>query len=311
MLQLRAVTRRFGDRTVLDDLSFDVPPGVVVGLLGPNGAGKTTAMRVVFGVVEPDAGDVLWNGRSVGPADRAGWGYMTQERGLYPDMRVRDQLVWFARLHGLDKVEANRRCQALLGSLDLADRAGDVVDALSGGMQQRVQLAAALIHDPPVVVLDEPFAGLDPVAVEHLSQVVSARAEAGQTVVFSSHQLDLVEDLCESIVMLHRGRLVMAGRVSDLKAASGERQLRVHVEVDGHPGGQAWVEALPGVEVAEATPAGMRLRLGPGIDPLVVLDAARAAGSVLDFGLEQPSLSQLFLRAVDDDNPFAGAEVVS
>ena len=311
MLQLRAVTRRFGDRTVLDDLSFDVPPGVVVGLLGPNGAGKTTAMRVVFGVVEPDAGDVLWNGRSVGPTDRAGWGYMTQERGLYPDMRVRDQLVWFARLHGLDKVEANRRCQALLGSLDLADRAGDVVDALSGGMQQRVQLAAALIHDPPVVVLDEPFAGLDPVAVEHLSQVVSARAEAGQTVVFSSHQLDLVEDLCGSIVMLHRGRLVMAGRVSDLKAASGERQLRVHVEVDGHPRGQAWVEALPGVEVAEATPAGMRLRLGPGIDPLIVLDAARAVGSVLDFGLEQPSLSQLFLRAVDDDNPFAGDEVVS
>ena len=311
MLQLRVVTRRFGDRTVLDDLSFEVPPGVVVGLLGPNGAGKTTAMRVVFGVVEPNAGEVLWNGRSVGPADRAGWGYMTQERGLYPDMRVRDQLVYFARLHGLDKVEANRRCQELLGSLDLADRAGDVVDTLSGGMQQRVQLAAALVHDPPVVVLDEPFAGLDPVAVEHLSQVVSARAEAGQTVVFSSHQLDLVEDLCESIVMLHRGRIVMAGRVSDLKAASGERQLRLQVEVDGHPGGRAWVEALPGVEVAEATPAGMRLRLGPGIDPLAVLDAARAVGSVLDFGLEQPSLSQLFLRAVDDDNPFAGDEVVS
>lgn len=311
MLQLRAVTRRFGDRTVLDDLSFEVPPGVVVGLLGPNGAGKTTAMRVVFGVVEPDAGEVLWNGRTVGPADRAGWGYMTQERGLYPDMRVRDQLVYFARLHGLDKVEANRRCQALLGSLDLADRAGDVVDTLSGGMQQRVQLAAALVHDPPVVVLDEPFAGLDPVAVEHLSQVVSARAEAGQTVVFSSHQLDLVEDLCESIVMLHRGRIVMSGRVSDLKAASGERQLRLQVEVAGHPGGRAWVEALPGVEVAEATPAGLRLRLGPGIDPLAVLDAARAVGSVLDFGLEQPSLSQLFLRAVDDDNPFAADEVVS
>ena len=305
MLQLCGVTVRFGARTVLDDLTFEVPAGEVVGLLGPNGAGKTTAMRVVFGVVEPEAGDVRWNGRPVGPADRATWGYMTQERGLYPDMRVSDQLVYFARLHGLDKGDALHRGHDLLGRLGLADRAGDVVDKLSGGMQQRVQLAASLLHDPPVVVLDEPFAGLDPVAVEHLSDVVTSRAAAGHTVVFSSHQLDLVEDLCESIVMIHHGRVVLSGRVAELKEASGERQLRLR-----HAGGDgavrpAWLAGLAGVQTIDAGPAGLRLRLDPGVDALAVLDAARSAGPVVDFGLEQPSLSQLFLRAVGDDaDPF-------
>jgi ABC-2 type transport system ATP-binding protein len=302
VLELRQVTQRYGERAALDDLSFSVPPGEVVGLLGPNGAGKTTAMRVVFGVVEPDAGDVRWDGRSVTAADRATWGYMTQERGLYPDMRVGDQLVYFARLHGLDRAEAERRCGELLAQLALADRAGDRTDRLSGGMQQRVQLAAALIHDPPVVVLDEPFAGLDPVAIEHLSRVVTARAEAGQTVVFSSHQLDLVQDLCESIVLIHRGRLVMAGKVADLRARSGERHLRLGLEVA--PGAEDWLAAVAGVTPAADGPDGLRLRLDPGTDPLKVLDAARAAGRVRDFALELPSLTDLFLRAVDDADPF-------
>ena len=307
MLQLCGLTVRFGSRTVLDDLSFDVPPGEVVGLLGPNGAGKTTAMRVVFGVVEPEAGEVYWNGRPAVAADRATWGYMTQERGLYPDMRVSDQLVYFARLHGLDKADALRGSHDLLGRLGLADRASDVVDKLSGGMQQRVQLAAALLHDPPVVVLDEPFAGLDPVATEHLSEVVTTRAAAGHTVIFSSHQLDLVEDLCESIVMIHQGRVVLAGRVAELRAASGERQLRLRL--DGGAAGidhgrPSWLGDLSGVELLDAGPGGLRLRLDPGVDALAVLDAARAAGPVVDFGLEQPSLSQLFLRAAGDADPF-------
>lgn len=307
MLQLCGLTVRFGSRTVLDDLSLDVPSGEVVGLLGPNGAGKTTAMRVVFGVVEPEAGEVRWNGRPAAAADRATWGYMTQERGLYPDMRVSDQLVYFARLHGLDKADALRRSHDLLGRLGLADRARDVVDKLSGGMQQRVQLAAALLHDPPVVVLDEPFAGLDPVATEHLSEVVTTRAAAGHTVIFSSHQLDLVEDLCESIVMIHHGRVVLAGRVAELQAASGERQLRLRLDggaTGTDHGRPSWLGDLPGVELLDTGPGGLRLRLDPGVDALAVLDAARAAGPVVDFGLELPSLSQLFLRAAGDADPF-------
>ncbi len=298
MLQLCGLTVRFGPRTVLDDLSFDIPPGEVVGLLGPNGAGKTTAMRVVFGVVEPQAGEVRWNGRPAGDDDRATWGYMTQERGLYPDMRVSDQLVYLGRLHGLDKADARRRSHDLLGRLGLGDRSDDVVDKLSGGMQQRVQLAAALLHDPPVVVLDEPFAGLDPVAVEHLSEVVTTRAAAGHTVIFSSHQLDLVEDLCESIVMIDHGRVVLAGRVADLKAASNERQLRLRLDGSVGAARPAWLADLRGVDLLNAGPGGLRLRLDPTVDALAVLDAARSAGAVVDFGLEQPSLSQLFLAAV-------------
>jgi len=294
MLELQHISRRFGDRVVLDDLSFAVPPGEVVGLLGANGAGKTTAMRIVFGDPDPDAGEVRWDGAPVRADHRSTWGYMTQERGLYPDMRVRDQLVYFGRLHGLGRGEARRRCDDLLDQLHLADRADDRVDALSGGMQQRVQLAASLVHDPPVVVLDEPFAGLDPVAVDHLSRVVTERAERGQTVVFSSHQLDLVEDLCESIVMIDRGRIVMSGRVRDLKAASEERQLRL--SIDGAPTG--WADHIAGVEAVEADAAGTRLRLAPHADALAVLDRAREAGSVTAFALEEPSLSQLFLRAV-------------
>ncbi len=303
MLQLCGLTVRFGSRTVLDDLSFDVPPGEVVGLLGPNGAGKTTAMRVVFGVVEPQAGEVRWNGRPAGDDDRATWGYMTQERGLYPDMRVSDQLVYLGRLHGLDKADARRRSHDLLGRLGLGDRSDDVVDKLSGGMQQRVQLAAALLHDPPVVVLDEPFAGLDPVAVEHLSEVVTTRAAAGHTVIFSSHQLDLVEDLCESIVMIHHGRVVLAGRVAELKAASSERQLRLRLDGSVGTDRPAWLADLPGVDLLHAGPGGVRLRLDPSVDALAVLDAARSAGAVVDFGLEQPSLSKLFLAAVGDTGP--------
>ena len=170
---------------------------------------------------------------------------------------------------------------------------------------QRVQLAAALLHDPPVVVLDEPFAGLDPVAVEHLSRVVTTRAAAGHTVIFSSHQLDLVEDLCESIVMIDHGRIVLAGRVAELKAASGERQLRIRhdggaVAGDGRP---PWLGSLPGVDLLDQGPGGVRLRLDASVDALAVLDAARAGGLVVDFGLEQPSLSQLFLRAAGDADP--------
>jgi ABC-2 type transport system ATP-binding protein len=222
-------------------------------------------MRVIFGVLEPQAGEVRWNGCRASAADRAAWGYMTQERGLYPDMAVSDQLVFFGRLHGLDKADALRRSQRLLGLLGLADRAGDRVDKLSGGMQQRVQLAATLLHDPPVTVLDEPFAGLDPVAVEQLSEVVTARAAAGHTVVFSSHQLDLVEDLCRSIVMIHQGHVVLSGSVAQLKEASGERRLRLRLEADpaGEAGVPDFLAGLPGVQVLENSPAGLRLRLDP------------------------------------------------
>jgi ABC-2 type transport system ATP-binding protein len=295
-LQVRGVSHAFGERRVLDDVSFDVPPGILTGLLGPNGAGKTTLMRVMFGVLDPRAGETRWLGRSVTTADRRRWGYMPQERGLYPAMPAGDQLVFLARLHGVARDDAARSARARLEELGLADRWSDRPDKLSGGMQQRLQLAAALVHDPEVIVLDEPFAGLDPVAVEELSATLVQRARAGRTVLFSSHQLDLVQDLCESIVMLDDGRTVLEGRVADLRASSGRRQLRLTVA----GADRRWLAAFPAVTVVEDRADDLRLDVPAGTDPLALLDAARAAGHVSDFGLDLPTLSQLFMAAAGE-----------
>jgi ABC-2 type transport system ATP-binding protein len=295
VLEIRGLTKRFGDRIALDGLSMTVPPGQVVGLLGPNGSGKTTAMRVVFGVIDADEGEVTYRGGPIGPEVRRRFGYMPEERGLYPDMRVRDQLVYFARLAGLGRERARSRADALLERLGVAERADEPVQALSLGNQQRVQLAAALVHDPEALVLDEPFSGLDPVAVAGLSEIVSEAAREGRLVLFSSHQLDLVEGLCESVAVIDHGRLVMGGRVADLKEASGRRELRVDLEP---PNGVPWARGMAGVRVVSSDADGVRLALDPGVDALEVLDAARAAGRVRDFALEQPTLAELFLEAV-------------
>ena len=186
MLELDGLTRRFGDVIALDDLSFTVEPGRTLGFVGPNGAGKTTAMRIVLGVLEPDAGSVRWRGRPVTTATRARFGYMPEERGLYPKMRVREQLVYFARLRGMAPGEAGTAADRWIERLGLAERAADKVETLSLGNQQRVQLGVALVHDPDVLVLDEPFSGLDPTGVDVMSGVLGERAAAGVPVVFSS-----------------------------------------------------------------------------------------------------------------------------
>jgi ABC-2 type transport system ATP-binding protein len=296
VLEIEGLTKRYGERVALDGLTMAVPPGQVVGLLGPNGSGKTTAMRIVFGVIPADAGTVRYNGEPVGVEQRRRFGYMPEERGLYPDMRVLDQLVYLARLAGVSKRDATARAGALLERLGLADRAGDAVERLSLGNQQRVQLAAALVHEPEALVLDEPFSGLDPLAAASLSEIVQEAARAGRTVLFSSHQLDLVEDLCESVAVLDKGRLLMEGRVSDLKSHSGRRELRV--DIDG-AAARDRLAAAPGVRVTSSDAGGLRLALAPGVDPLELLDTARAVGRVRDFGLEQPTLAELFLDAVN------------
>ena len=288
-LSVRGVSHRFDGRQVLDDVDVDVPAGRVVGLLGPNGAGKTTLMRIVFGVLEPDAGTVAWQGRIATDADRRRWGYMPQERGLYREMRTLDHLVWLARLYGIGRADARTRATDLLERLGLADRMRDPIRELSGGMAQRVQLAAAMVHGPELLVLDEPFAGLDPGAIEFLTSVIDDHVAGGGHLVFSSHQLDLVEDLCESIVMVHDGRVVLEGNVRDLKAASPHRFLYVDVDVE-----EAWLVGA-GALIASSTAAGTRLALDPGTDAGAVLDRVRAHADVFDFRVDAPTLSELFL----------------
>lgn len=208
MLELRGIHRRFGDVQALDDVSLEVPAGRAVGFVGRNGAGKTTAMRVALGLVEPDAGEVLWDGRPISESDRLRIGYMPEERGLYPGMSAIDQLVHLARLSGWSRSEAAARATALLDQLELAGRATQKVEELSLGNQQRVQLAAALVHDPDVLVLDEPFSGLDPIGVDVLSATLAERLRSGVGLLFSSHQLELVERLCDEVVVIDGGRVV-------------------------------------------------------------------------------------------------------
>jgi len=295
LLSAQCLRKQYGALVVLDGVDFEVRRGDAIGIVGPNGAGKTTLLRIMLGVVSPDRGEVYYDGRPVGEEDRRHWGYMPQERGLYPGMPAGDQVVHFGRLHGLSRRDATSRAHALLAELDLEERWSDRTDKLSGGMQQRLQLATSLVHDPAVIVLDEPFAGLDPVAVASLSETLRQRAADGCTVLFSSHQLDLVQDLCEDIAMVDHGRTVLLGSVAALRASSGRRQLRLHVEAPNRD----WLLAYPDMTVVSDEADELRLAVPLGIEPLDVLDAARAAGRVVDFGLDLPTLSQLFLAAAD------------
>jgi ABC-2 type transport system ATP-binding protein len=292
-LEIEDLAHAFGERTALAGVTTAVTPGAITGLLGPNGAGKTTLMRILLGVLTPDRGEIRYDGVVADEEVRRRWGYMPQERGLYPAMPAGEQVAYFGRLRGLGRREATDRARALLAELDLVDRWADRTDKLSGGMQQRLQLATALVHEPDLVVLDEPFNGLDPVAVEALSETLRQRAERGCTVLFSSHQIDLVQDLCQEIVMIDQGRTVLEGQVATLRASSGERQLRLQVQAPDRD----WHTVLPGVQVVSQEADELRLAVSGTTDPLSVLDAAREAGQVTDFGLDLPTLSQLFLAA--------------
>ena len=221
MLEIRGLTKRYGSVTALDGASFTARRGRLVGFLGPNGAGKTTTMRCIFGLATPDAGDVRWDGAGIDATTRLRFGYMPEQRGLYPRMRVLDQLAYFGQHHGLSSRDARARGQAWLERFGLADRAKSKLEDLSHGNQQRVQLATALVHDPELLVLDEPFSGLDPIGIATMTEVLRERAEQGVGVVFSSHQLDLVEDVCEDVVIISRGRVVAAGAIDELKARPG------------------------------------------------------------------------------------------
>ena len=289
-LEVVGVTKRFGAIAALDGVSLEVPRGRMLGFLGPNGAGKTTAMRTIFGLVAPDAGELRWRGRPIDLMARMRFGYMPEERGLYPRMALGEQLAYFGALHGLGAAAAHAAADGWLERLGLSDRAGARIEELSHGNQQRAQLAAAVVHSPDLLVLDEPFAGLDPLAVRTLADVLRSEAARGAAVLFSSHQLELVEDICEDVAIIDHGRLVATGDVDALRAASPRR--RITLRIDGTPAD--WVPPIDGVELIERRNGELRLRAPRDVDPEQVLAAARSTGSVLEFGFGPPSLSDLF-----------------
>ena len=294
MLEITDLSKRYGSVVALDGASFTVRPGRLVGFLGPNGAGKTTTMRCVFGLARPDRGTIAWQGKPIDRAHRLRFGYMPEQRGLYPRMKVADQLSYFAQQHGLRPAAARAATARWLDGLGLSDRAGAKLEALSHGNQQRVQLGAALVHDPELLVLDEPFSDLDPLGIETMTAILRERAAAGVGVVFSSHQLDLVEDVCEDVVIINHGRIVAAGAIDDLRAGSSRR----HLEVDVTGNRNAWLDGRADLTVAERRDDFARLLVPADVDLTAVLAAASAAGPVTRFSFQPPTLSEIFMEVV-------------
>jgi ABC-2 type transport system ATP-binding protein len=280
----------------LDDLSFEVRPGELFGFVGPNGAGKTTTMRIILGVLSADSGDVRWEGEPITFETRRRIGYMPEERGLYPTMGVTEQLVYLAELHGMKAGDARRAAEVWLERLGVAGRGEAQLQTLSQGNQQRVQLAAALLFDPEALVLDEPFQGLDPIAVDVMSQVLREQAEAGIPVVFSSHQLELVEQLCDKVGIIDGGRMIACGAVTELRSGGPER---VWIDAPAAPAG--WAQSLPGARLVRAEGSRLLLELEPPADDQMVLRLALQTGPVREFRGDLPTLSEMFRHVVSEE----------
>jgi ABC-2 type transport system ATP-binding protein len=295
-LEIEHVSKHYGEVVALSDMTFSVAAGELFGFVGSNGAGKTTTMRIALGVLAADAGEVRWDGAPVDLDVRRRIGYMPEERGLYPRMEVAEQLVYLARLHGLSATDAARAADTWMERLGVAGRRDDEVQKLSLGNQQRVQLAAALVHDPEILILDEPFSGLDPVAVDVMSEVLRERTAAGVPVIFSSHQLDLVERLCDRVGIVRAGSMVASGTVDELRAG-GPAQL----VVEAPQARDGWADGLPGVTAHDRNGSRTVLELAEGADDQPVLAAALATGPVHEFARRQPSLTELFRHVVSEE----------
>jgi ABC-2 type transport system ATP-binding protein len=295
-LEIDHVTKRFAATTALERLTFDVPRGEVFGFLGANGAGKTTTMRICLGIIRPDEGEIRWEGRPVGDLPRRTWGYLPEERGLYPRMGVLDQLVYFGSLYGESAERARREALAWLTRFRIADHADRRAEELSKGNQQKVQFIAAVLHQPDVLLMDEPFTGLDPVNLVILRDAFTELRDQGRTLIFSTHQMDTAEALCESVAIVDLGRLVAGGRLRDLKRSSGRRTLRITLGGDPAP---PWLGTLAGVSSVRRNAGGAELELETGTDPDAILAAIVGTGaSVVRFELAEPSLEALFIEHV-------------
>ncbi|MEV4313300.1 ATP-binding cassette domain-containing protein [Actinocrispum sp. NPDC049592] len=293
MLKVTSVSRDFADHRVLDEVSFDVHSGRMTGFLGANGSGKTTTMRIILGVLAPHGGTVTWQGTPVTQPVRQRFGYMPEERGLYPKMKVAEQISWLGRLHGLDDRTAQDNTRQLLDQLDLAGRAGDKLEELSLGNQQRAQIAAALVHDPELLILDEPFSGLDPIAVDIVLRVLRDRAARGVSVLFSSHQLALVERLCDDVVIISGGRITASGGRQELRNRYGTARFELVVDSDA-----GWLRDHPEVSVVDMDGPRAVFEVHNGHSDQQILHAALRRGEVRSFTPVVPTLEEIFKEAV-------------
>ena len=288
MLQVRNLTRRFGDNTAVNNVSFTIPSGKMTGFVGANGAGKTTTMRMIMGVLTAHGGEVLVDGRPITADDRSTFGYMPEERGLYPKQPILDQLVYLGQLHRMTAADARSQAHGLLDRFQLGGRGKDKLESLSLGNQQRVQIAAALLHRPSVLILDEPFSGLDPVAVDSMVELLRDRIADGVPVLFSSHQLDLVDRLCDNLVVLQQGRLVASGSGDELRATAPRRH-RLSVAPDA-----GWVREEAGMRVIDVAGQDAVVELDDDDAAQRLLATAMTRGIVNEFSRIRPSLSEIY-----------------
>ncbi|MBP2019593.1 ABC-2 type transport system ATP-binding protein [Symbiobacterium terraclitae] len=293
-LAVQRVSKAFGPVKAVQDVSFTVPAGRVCGLLGSNGAGKTTTMRMIMRIFLPDQGEIRWQGRPVTDAVRAGFGYLPEERGLYPKMQVREQLIYLTQLKGLTRSEAARRADLWIDRLDLGEYALRKVEQLSKGNQQKVQFAAAAASGPELCILDEPFTGLDPVNTMVMEQAFRTLAGEGTTILFSSHNMDQVEALCDDVVLMHRSRVVLSGSLRDVKRAARRQTVRLRLE----SGDYGFLREFPGLRTQSAAAGAIEISIPDGLDPNRLLARAMAAGTVTEWSLGEPSLREIYIEKV-------------
>lgn len=292
-LSIRNATKQFGDFTAVDDISLDVAEGQMHGFLGANGAGKTTTFRMALGLLTPTQGEVLWQGQRISYADSPDIGYLPEERGLYPKMKMQDQLVYLARLRRMDKKQAEQGTKDWLERFEVPHYANKKVEELSKGNQQKIQLIASLLHNPKLLILDEPFSGLDPVNVEMLKKAILDFQKQGATIVFSSHRMDHVEELCDDMSILDKGKLVVHGSIREVKRTFGKQNVRIHTDAD-----ITALSELPGVEKFTAQRSGGVFRIADETVGQDLLARALELGPVRQFALEEPSLEEIFIEKV-------------
>ena len=295
-LDIQHVTKTFNGFTAVDDVSFRVQPGRIFGFLGTNGAGKTTTMRMILDIIRPDSGEITWDGRPTRDLPREMFGYLPEERGLYPKMTVQDQLMFIGQLYGAKAKEIDARITEWMERLNITENRTKTVEQLSKGNQQKIQFLAALLHDPEILILDEPFSGLDPVNAEQMKNAFREMRDRGKTIIFSTHQLDDAQELSSDVAIIHRGQLMITGPVEDVRQSVGEHYVRFSVAGDPQI---AWLDELPDLHIVRRRQDYVEVAVpDPERARGVLAEAMRRELPVTRFEIDYPSLNDVFLTLV-------------